>query len=194
MARVPRIATVFSLVFALSACSGSDPVGPAPVQTRPPNPSPTIDPPPPPPPPTTVPPALPTATIKLVGMSPDPGASLTVEGCVVNGLPRDCASWSGAFEVTLTGEIRWPVLTVGFYDGAKLCGYAAATVGATLPVGVPVTFQPSSISLTDEWGSFNPPCVLPAKATRMVAVLWTDDNWNFLVTQEFPVHYTFVRP
>jgi hypothetical protein len=133
-------------------------------------------------------------TIRLVSVSPDPGASLTVERCVVNGLPRDCAPWSGAFEVTVAGDVEWPVLTVGFYDGTKLCGYAAATIDTRLPAGVATTFRPSSISLTDEFGSFQPPCALPAKATRMVAQLWTDADWNFSVSQELPAQYAFVKP
>ena len=190
MARAPHVAAVVSLVFALSACSGSGPTGPGPVQTTTPNLNPTVGTPPTP----TPPPTLSIGTIKLVSVSPDPGAALAVQRCVVNGLPRDCAAWSGAFEVTLAGEIRWPVLTVSFYDGTTLCGYAAATVGAALPAGVPTTFQPSSISLTDEWGTFKTPCPLPAKATRLVAELWTDDNWNFSVKQEFSLHYTFVKP
>ena len=142
----------------------------------------------------TAPPAVSMGTIRLVSVNPDPGASLTVQRCIVNGLPRDCVAWSGAFEVTLAGDIRWPVLTVSFYNGTKLCGYAAATVDATLPAGVATTFRPSSISLSDEFGSFQPPCALPAKATRMVAQLWTDDNWNFSVRQEFPIQYAFVKP
>ena len=190
MAWVPRVAAVGSLLFTLSACSSSNPAGPAPGQTTTANPTPTVG----PPPPTATPPAISIGTIKLVSVSPDPGASLPVQRCIVNGLPRECAGWNGAFEVTLAGEIEWPVLTVSFYDGTKLCGYAAATVGASLPAGVPKTFQPSRISLTDEWGTFQPPCALPAKATRMVAELWTDANWNFSIRQEFAFQYTFVKP
>jgi hypothetical protein len=86
----------------------------------------------------------------------------------------------------------WAVLSVAFYEGPILCGYAAD--GQQLvPAGQTVTFRPSWISLSDEFGTFPSPCRLPATTTRMVAVLWSDADWTTQLTQEFSGSYTFIR-
>ena len=50
------------------------------------------------------------------------------------------------------------------------------------------------ISLSDEFGTFSQACALPATTTRMVAVLWSDDDWTTQISQEFTTTYKFVRP
>ena len=80
-----------------------------------------------------------------------------------------------------------------FYDGNVRCGYAA-DVQKRVPPGQTVTFRPSWISLSDEFGTFSTPCRLPATTTRMVAVLWSDADWTTQLTQEFSGSYTFIRP
>jgi hypothetical protein len=87
----------------------------------------------------------------------------------------------------------WAVLSVGFYEGSTLCGYAA-DVQQLVPAGQTVTFRPSWISLSDEFGTFPSPCRLPAATTRMVVVLWSDADWTTQLTQEFSGGYTFIRP
>lgn len=191
MIRVSHAPTALLLLFVLSACGGSDtglPTGPGPIRSGGEGS----------PPPTTPPPAQPpsstTGTIALVGVTPEPGTSLTVAPCSRGGALRECAgAWSGMFEVTVNGAVESPVLTVRFYDGSTLCGYAGYSWDAVLPAGA-ATFHPKTIYLTDEFGTFSPPCALPAKATRMVAELWTEADGTFSVKQEFPISYTFVKP
>jgi hypothetical protein len=131
--------------------------------------------------------------IALIGVSPEPGQSLTVAPCGTGGAPRECAAaWSGTFEVTVNGAVEYPVLTISFYDESKRCGYAATGLDTVLPAGTTV-FHPKTIYLTDEFGTFSSPCALPARATRMVAELWSDADGTS-VKQEFPIAYTFVKP
>ena len=102
--------------------------------------------------------------------------------------------WLGRnFNVSLSGELRSPVLTVAFYSGDVLCGYAA-DVRDRITAGQTVTFRPTWISLSDEFGTFSQACALPATTTRMVAVLWSDDDWTTQISQEFTTMYKFVRP
>ena len=189
--RFPMIA--FPMLFVLSACGGSHtgaPTGPGAAGSGSRASDPSAGPPPPP----TQASASP-GTIRLIDLKPGPGASLAVQPCFNSGQRRECAVWSGTFEVTVPGSVEWPVLTVSFYDGVKRCGYGAATLPSnSLEAGVTERFKPTMVFLTDEFGTFSPPCSLPASATRMVAELWTDTNWNFSVKQEFPVSYTFVKP
>ena len=132
--------------------------------------------------------------ISMSASSPGSGASLLVGECRFGNVTRTCAdAWRGTFDVSLDRDMVWAVLTVGFYDGATLCGYAA-DVQERLPAGQTVTFRPSWISLSDEFGTFSSPCQLPATTTRMVAVLWSDADWTTQLTQEFSGNYTFIRP
>jgi hypothetical protein len=62
-----------------------------------------------------------------------------------------------------------------------------------ISAGQTVTFRPTWISLTDEYGTFSAPCQLPATTTRMVAVLWSDAD-RTTGCQEFATTYTFVTP
>ena len=133
-------------------------------------------------------------TISMVASSPGSGGSLLVGECRFGAVTRTCADgWHGIFEVSLDRDMVWAVLSVGFYEGSTLCGYAA-DVQQLLPAGETVTFRPSRIALSDEFGTFSPPCLLPATTTRMVAVLWSDADWSTQLTQEFTANYTFMRP
>jgi hypothetical protein len=130
----------------------------------------------------------------MVSSSPASGASLSVHSCQFGAVTRACADgWVGAFNVSLNGELRYPVLTVAFYSGDVLCGYAA-DVRDRITAGQTVIFRPTSISLSDEFGTFSQACVLPATTTRMVAVLWSDADWTTQISQEFTTTYKFVRP
>lgn len=135
-----------------------------------------------------------TGAIEMVSSSPDSGASLTVRSCQFGAVTRSCADgWVGTFNVSLNGELRYPVLTVAFYSGDVLCGYAA-DVTDRITAGQTVTFRPRWISLSDEFGTFSQACALPANTTRMVAVLWSDDDPTTQISQEFTATYKFVRP
>ena len=135
-----------------------------------------------------------TGSISMIGSSPGTGASLLVGECRFGNVTRACADgWRGTFNVSLDRDMVWAVLSVGFYEGTVLCGYAADVV-ERVSAGQTVTFRPSWISLSDEFGTFSSPCRLPATTTRMVAVLWSDADWSTQLTQEFPGSYTFVRP
>jgi hypothetical protein len=130
----------------------------------------------------------------MIGSSPGPGASLLVGECRFGNVTRTCADgWRGTFNVSLDREMVWAVLTVSFYDGDVRCGYAADVQPRVSP-GQTVTFRPSWISLSDEFGTFETPCRVPAKTTRMVAVLWSDADWTTQLTQEFSGSYIFTRP
>jgi hypothetical protein len=132
--------------------------------------------------------------ISMIGSSPGSGASLLVSECRFGNVTRTCADgWRGTFNVSLDRDMVWAVLSVAFYEGPILCGYAA-DVQQLVPAGQTVTFRPSWISLSDEFGTFPLPCRLPATTTRMVAVLWSDADWTTQLTQEFAAGYTFIRP
>lgn len=190
MIRVLDAAAALFLLVALSGCGGSDtglPSTPGPIRSGG-----DASPPPAAPPPSGQPPSRITGTIALVGVSPEPGQSLTVAPCSTGGAPRECATaWSGTFEVTVNGAVEYPVLTISFYDDSRRCGYAATGLDTVLPAGTTV-FHPQTIYLTDEW-ALSPPCVLPARATRMVAELWSDADGTS-VKQEFSIAYTFIKP
>ena len=133
-------------------------------------------------------------TITMVGSTPGSGASLQVRECRFGNVTRTCADgWSGTFTVSVDRDMIRAVLTVSFYDGAVLCGYAA-DVQQRVPAGQTVTFRPTWISLSDEFGTFSASCRLPATTTRMEAVLWSDADWTTQVTREFAGAYVFVRP
>lgn len=135
-----------------------------------------------------------TGAIVMVSSSPASGASLSVRTCQFGGVTRSCADgWVGTFNVSFSGELRYPVLTVAFYSGDVLCGYAA-DMRDRITAGQTVTFRPTWISLSDEFGTFSRACALPATTTRMVAVLWSDDDWTTQISQEFTTTYKFVRP
>jgi hypothetical protein len=147
-----------------------------------------------PPPQTPATQASATGNISMVASSPGSGASLLVGECHFGNVARSCADgWRGTFNVSLDRDLPWAVLSVGFYEGPVLCGYAA-DVQQLVPAGQTVTFRPSWISLSDEFGSFPSPCRLPATTTRIVAVLWSDADWTTQLTQEFSASYTFIRP
>ena len=132
-------------------------------------------------------------TITMVSSNPPSGASLAVGECRFGSVTRICADrWSGIFNVSLDRDMTAPVLTVGFFDGDVLCGYAA-DVRQHLSAGQTATFAPTWIALSDEFGTFPSPCPLPATTTRMVAVLWSDADWNTQLSQEFAGEYTFVE-
>jgi hypothetical protein len=132
----------------------------------------------------------------MIDSSPAAGASLLVGECLSGNITRTCADgWRGTFDVSLDRDMVWAVLSVGFYEGPVLCGYAA-DVQPLVPAGQTVTFRPSRIFLSDEFGTFPSPCRLPATTTRMAAVLWSDADWTTQLTQEFSdsYSYTFIRP
>jgi hypothetical protein len=134
-----------------------------------------------------------TGAIEMVGSSPASGASLSVATCRFGAVTRTCAEgWVGTFNVHLSRELRYPVLTVLFYSGEVLCGYAA-DVRDRITAGQTVAFHPSWISLSDEYRTFSQPCPLPAQANRLVAVLWSDVDWATQIRREFTTTYTFVH-
>jgi hypothetical protein len=138
--------------------------------------------------------SLATGAIEMASSSPASGASLSVRSCQFGAVTRSCAAgWVGTFNVSLSRELRYPVLTVAFYSGNVLCGYAA-DIKDRITAGQTVTFRPTWISLSDEFGTFLQACTLPATTTRMVAVLWSDDDWTTQIRQEFATAYRFVRP
>lgn len=192
MARVPYAATVLPIILLLAGCSGPDrvpPTGPGPAQ--PPGETTT---PPAPPVPAPQPTPTTTGTINLLRVSPDAGASLVVGTCRVGSVTRECAAdWKGTFDVTVDRDVRDPVLTVSFFQGETRCGYAAASL-TSVAAGVPTTFVPSTIFLTDEWGTPTPRCEFPARPTRLVAEFWTDADGTVGLKQEFALAYTFIRP
>jgi len=189
MKRPFLVAAGLALSVLVNACGDDGPTPTAP--TGPPSTD-AAAPTPPPPGFTPRPPA--NGTITMTGSSPGPGASLPVGECLFGNVTRTCVDdWQGTFNVSLDREMEWAVLTVGFFDGGVSCGYAAAVQERILP-GQPAVFRPSRISLSDEFGSFPRPCPLPATTTRMVAVLWSDADWETQLTQEFPGSYIFIRP
>lgn len=196
MIRVPHAATALLSLVILSACGGDtgSPTGPGPIRSGNEVPPPPAPAPPAPAPPAGQPPTAVRGTIALISVSPDSGNSLTVATCSRGGPPRECASdWRGTFEVTLDGPVEFPILVARFYDGETLCGYAAGGFDSVIPAGATL-FHPSTIYLTDEFGTLSPPCALPAKVTRMVVEVWTEADGTFSVKQEFPISYTFIKP
>jgi hypothetical protein len=183
------VSAIASLTF-VSACGDTNitsPTGPGARQG-----SESVSAPPPPHEPTSQ--AQATGAIEMASSSPASGASFFVRSCEFGAVTRSCADgWVGTFNVSLSGELRHPVLTVAFYRGNVLCGYAAA-VKDRITVGQTVSFRPTWISLSDEFGTFSQACTLPATTTKMVAVLWSDDDWTMQLRQEFATAYTFVRP
>ena len=161
------VSAIVSLTF-VSACGAAgttSPAGPTSLQTSKGGGS--------APPPRLVPTSQSPATgaIEMVSSSPASGASLSVRTCQFGAVTRSCADgWVGTFNVSLSGELRYAVLTVAFYSGDVLCGYAA-DVRDRITAGQTVTFRPTWISLSDEFGTFSQACALPAITTRMVAVL-----------------------
>ena len=130
--------------------------------------------------------------ITMVESTPSIGASLLVGNCQFGTSTRRCANdWRGTFDASSTGGVDWPVLSVAFYDGDQLCGYAA-DVHLRMPAGETTTFRPARIVLSDEFGTFASPCALPVTITRIVAVLWSDSDWTTQLRQEFAGRYTFV--
>ncbi len=112
--------------------------------------------------------------------------------CDYGGVTRACAEgWRGRFDVTLDRNLAWPVLTVQFYAGSALCGYAAA-VQQEIVGGDVATFAPERIAVSDEFGTFRSQCALPVTITRMEAVLWSDADWGTEIRQELAATYTFV--
>ena len=188
MKRMLLVAAGLAWCVLVNACGDAGGASP----TAPTDPSATQAAAPEPPPPTTQTGAA--GTISMSGSSPGSGASLLVGECRFGDVTRTCADgWRGTFDVSLDRDMAWAVLTVGFLQGSISCGYAA-DVQERVPAGQTVTFRPSRISLSDEFGSFPSPCSLPATTTRMVAVLWSDADWSTPLTQEFPGDYTFIRP
>ena len=139
-------------------------------------------------------PATATGTITMVSSTPGSGAVLQVRECDFGLVTRACADgWRGTFNVSLDRDLRWAVLTIAFYDGATLCGYAADDQ-PHMAAGQTVSFSPGRISLSDEFGTFSSPCRRPATTTRMVAVLWSDADQTTQLRQEFDSTYNFVEP
>ena len=189
MTRVLLVPVGLALLVVVNACGdsgGVPPTAPAgPTTPRPAAPSPSPEPP--------AAPAPATGTISFISSTPAFGALLQVRECVLGNVTRTCADgWSGAFSVSLDRDMAWPVLTVSFYEGAVLCGYAAEDQ-PRVSAGQSVIFRPSRIWLSDEFGTFSSPCQLPSTTTRMVAVLWSDAD-STMLTQEFAGAFTFVRP
>ena len=186
-----RLVSAIVLLTCVAACGDAgttSPTGPSSLQTS----ERRVSTPPPRLVPTSRSPA--SGAIEMVSSSPASGASLPVRSCQFGAVARSCADgWVGTFNVSLSGELRYPVLTVAFYSGNVLCGYAA-DVKDRITAGQTVTFRPTWISLSDEFGTFSQACALPATTTRMVAVLWSDDDWTTLISQEFTTAYKFVRP
>lgn len=145
--------------------------------------------------PTILPPPAPAAsgTITMIDSIPGAGASLLVGTCQFGTVTRRCADeWRGTFDVSASRGVDWPVLSVAFYDGDVLCGYAA-DAHQRLAAGATTTFRPARISLSDEFGTFSSSCPLPASITRVVAVLWSDSDWTFQLRREFATQYAFVE-
>lgn len=181
------ISAIASLTF-VSACGDTNMISPAGPSARQAGESGVSSPPP------ALQQSLATGVIEMASSSPASGASLPVRSCQFGAVTRSCADgWVGTFNVSLNGQLRYPVLSVAFYSGNVLCGYAA-DVKDRISAGQTVTFRPTWISLSDEFGTFSQACTLPATTTRMVAVLWSDDDWTTQLSQEFGTAYRFVRP
>ena len=185
-----RGATIVIALAVLSACSGSTTSTPIAPSLLPVAPTPV--------PPSAGPghstPAGPgQGTIAIRELSPAGGATLAVRGdCRVGDATRICTdTWRGAFDVMVDREMTNAVLTVRFYDGQTICGYGAA-VSNIVPAGQQVSFSVAWIALSDQFGTFTPPCRLPATIDRMEVELWSDwSSWTNTLIQNFAVVYTF---
>jgi hypothetical protein len=179
MKTVPLIASTVLLLTTLTACGGSDKsaqtvLAPSPVATPVPTPG-----------------LVGRGAFAIRDISPAPGATLGVGDCRVGNVSRACADqWRGTFDVTVDLEMTNAVLTVAFYDGDRLCGYAANTADI-VPAGSPVSFSIDRIFLFDEY-SLTEPCQLPATTNRMELVLWSDaSRWSNTLREKFDHSYTF---
>ena len=136
-------------------------------------------------------------TIAVREFSPGPGGMLAVhDNCPSGSVTRRCTNdWHGTLDVVVDREMTYPVLVVSFYEGSKLCGYAASTRDV-VPADIPVSFDLSRIVLSDELGTFAQPCQLPSTTTRLVARLWSDSSsGSNTLMQELPATtYKFVEP
>jgi hypothetical protein len=102
--------------------------------------------------------------------------------------------WRGTFDVMVDREMTYAVLTVSFYDGQTMCGYGGKMLDI-VPAGTTVSFTANWIFLSDEFGTFEQPCPLPATTNRIEAVLWSDSGtWTNTLIQEFEGGYTFSAP
>lgn len=187
MKRALRLTMELALLVVLSACSGS---------TTPTAPSARANAATPAPP--TVPNPAPRSTLQgaitITEISAGSGATLAVRDCDAGNVMRICTDqWRGTFDVVTDRDVSFAVLAVRFYDGQMLCGYGAAT-RELVPAGSVVSFATSKIYVSDEFGTFARPCRLPATTTRIVATLWTDNDWNSTLIQEFSNTYTFAEP
>jgi hypothetical protein len=172
------------LVAILSACAGSDkssPIAPSPLPVV----APTI------PPPAG---GVGRGTIAISGINPADGATLGVGECRSGAFARTCTDeWSGTFEIAVDLEMTNAVLTAGFYDGDRLCGYGANTTDI-VPAGSPVSFTIDRIVLSDDY-SLEPWCQLPVTTHRMELLLWSDSSrWTNSLRQKFEHSYTFSQP
>ena len=127
--------------------------------------------------------------ITEVSIEPQVGATMNVRDCgLADGSTHTAVcvdQFRGLFEVVADRPVRFPVLTVGFYEGVDFCGYAAATADALVP-GQTLSFSASGLHLSS--------CALPLTTTRMLVEVWSDTDFGFSLKREFPNSYTFRRP
>jgi hypothetical protein len=173
------------LIAVLGACSESDtstPIAPStPVA--------------PPAPPAPAPPGGPgTGTIAIRELSPASGTTLAVLNCPAGSVTRLCTEqWRGIFDVTVDRDMTNAVLTVGFYNGPRICGYGADT-SDLVPASQRVSFTLRWILLSDD-RTLRQPCQLPTTTTRIEAELWSDwSTWTNTLVQVFEQSYTFSAP
>jgi hypothetical protein len=126
--------------------------------------------------------------ITEVSIEPQVGATMNARDCeLADGSTRTAVcvdQFRGLFEVVADRPVRYPVLTVGFYEGFEFCGYAAAAADALVP-GQTLSFSVSGLHLS---------CALPLTTTRMLVEVWSDADFGFSLKREFPNSYTFRRP
>jgi hypothetical protein len=139
--------------------------------------------------------------ITLKGMTPAPGATLTVGECEVPsaGGRRLCSdAWQGTLAVVGNRSLDFAVLSIDFYNGDTHCAFASATL-APLGAGQPVSMTLSPIYLSWEQhtggGSSKrvQPCQLPLTTTRMVATIWTPETETVFLESRLPGGYTFIQ-
>jgi len=185
MKSAKHVTLLLFVVGVVSAC-GSDITTPAAPSRPPVAPAPA-----PPAPPSPAGPGR--GTIVIGELTPAVGATLAVQSeCPGGRVTRVCTdSWRGRFEVTVDREMTYAVLTVTFYDGETKCGYGASTMDV-VPVETRVSFTVERIFLSDEFGTFDAPCRLPATANRIRAELWSDSSsWTNTLIQDFATAYRF---
>jgi hypothetical protein len=132
-------------------------------------------------------------TIAIGELSPAAGATLVVQSdCPAGRVTGVCTDrWRGTFDVMVDREMTHAVLTVRFYDGQTKCGYGAST-SDVVPAGKRVSFNVVTVVLSDEFGTFAPPCRLPATTNRIEVELWSDSSsWTNTLIQQFETAYTF---